>query len=64
MTSEPSAPKFTTSAAAVLTVAQVAKVLQCSEKTVRRRLNDGSLPAVRIGRLLRIPAAALRRLMA
>lgn len=28
-------------------------------KTLRRRISDGTIPAVRIGRLIRVPASAL-----
>lgn len=33
----------------LLTVAHVAEVLDCSRTTVRRRIGDGTLPAVRDG---------------
>jgi excisionase family DNA binding protein len=45
-----------------LTVADVARLLQCSEPTVRRRIRAGELPAVKLGRgrsVLRVPRAAL-----
>jgi excisionase family DNA binding protein len=45
--------------AAYLTAADAALRLGISLRTVRRRIADGSLPAVRIGRAVRIPAAAL-----
>ena len=32
-----------------LTVGQVAALLQCGEKTVRRRIAEGALPAVQVG---------------
>ena len=32
-----------------LTVAEVARLLQCSEPTVRRRIREGQLPAVQLG---------------
>jgi excisionase family DNA binding protein len=35
--------------AALLTVAEVAERLRCSEPTVRRRIRDGELPAHRLG---------------
>lgn len=44
------------------TVAQVAEILQVHEKTVRRWINEGRLPVVRIGRLVRIPSSALDEL--
>jgi excisionase family DNA binding protein len=42
-----------------LTAAEAAARLGISLRTTRRRIADGSLPSVRIGRAVRIPAAAL-----
>jgi excisionase family DNA binding protein len=43
-----------------LTVAEFARRLSLSERTVLRMLADGKIPAVRVGpRLVRIPASAL-----
>ena len=42
-----------------LTAAGAAARLGISLRTARRRIADGSLPSVRIGRAVRIPAAAL-----
>jgi excisionase family DNA binding protein len=42
-----------------LTAAEAAVRLGLSLRTVRRRISDGSLPSVRIGRAVRIPAGAL-----
>jgi excisionase family DNA binding protein len=45
-----------------LTVADVAAELACSEPTVRRRIRDGEIPAVRLGGRgsgVRIPRAGL-----
>lgn len=42
-----------------LTAAEAASRLGISLRTVRRRIADGSLPSVRIGHAVRIPAAAL-----
>lgn len=42
-----------------LNAAEAASRLGISLRTVRRRIADGSLPSVRIGRAVRIPAAAL-----
>jgi excisionase family DNA binding protein len=42
-----------------LTATQAASRLGISLRTVRRRIADGSLPSARIGRAVRIPAAAL-----
>jgi excisionase family DNA binding protein len=50
--------------AAYLTAAEAASHLGISLRTVRRRIADGSLPSVRIGRAVRIPAAALELLPA
>lgn len=41
----------------------VAAELGLSEKTIRRRLADGSIGATRIGGSLRIPATELQRLL-
>lgn len=42
-----------------LDASEVAARLGISVRTVRRRIADGSLPSVRLGRAVRIPAAAL-----
>lgn len=42
-----------------LSLDDVAARLGVSVKTARRRVADGTLPAVRIGRLIRVPASAL-----
>jgi excisionase family DNA binding protein len=42
-----------------LTAAEAAVRLGISLRTVRRRIADGSLPSARIGRAVRIPAAAI-----
>lgn len=39
--------------------AEAAARLNVSTKTLRRRISDGTIPAVRIGRLIRVPASAL-----
>lgn len=44
-----------------VTVKEAAKFLGVSERTVRRRLTDGGLPAVRVGRAVRVDLAAHRR---
>ncbi|AZS36807.1 Putative DNA-binding proteinA [Microbacterium lemovicicum] len=46
----------------LVTLDEAAAHLHVSVKTVRRRIADGTIPAVRIGRLIRIPAAALEEL--
>ncbi len=38
----------------LMTVKEVAKGMNASEKTVRRRINAGELPVIRDGRLIRI----------
>jgi excisionase family DNA binding protein len=46
----------------MLTVAEVAERLRCSEPTVRRRIRAGEIPAVRLGApgsAVRIPRAGL-----
>lgn len=45
-----------------LTIAEVARLKKVSVYTVRRRIADGTLPAVRIGRLIRIPRAGVEQL--
>jgi excisionase family DNA binding protein len=40
----------------LLTVHQVAKNWQVSQRMIRRMIADGRLPAVRLGRAVRIPA--------
>jgi excisionase family DNA binding protein len=42
-----------------LTVGQVAELLGVNHKTIRREIESGRLPAVRVGRLIRINAATL-----
>ena len=46
----------------LLTVSEVAERLRCSEPTVRRRIRDGQIPAVKLGQgrsVIRIDAAEL-----
>lgn len=45
-----------------LKASEVARHLRISTATVRRMVSDGELPALRIGKQLRIPRAALARL--
>ena len=45
--------------ATYLTAAQAADRLGISLRTVRRRIADGSLPSVKIGSAVRVPASAL-----
>lgn len=51
------------STAAALTVTQVAGLLDLDERTVRRGCEDGQLPCIRVGRLLRIPREPLLALL-
>lgn len=44
----------------LLTVLEAADILKCSSKTVRRRIEDGSLRAIRIDGLVRIDPADLQ----
>jgi len=48
-----------TRAVKLLTVAEVARILRVSERTVQRWVKRGLLPAIRINRTIRIPASAL-----
>lgn len=45
-------------------VEDVARILKCSNKTVRRLIERGDLPAHRFGRLLRVSPDDLRRYIA
>ena len=47
-----------------LTVAEVAGILKLNQQTVRNWIDQGSLPAVRVGRRVRIRRADLDRLLA
>ena len=47
----------------LLTVSEVAAALRVSTETIRRHVHDGSIRAVTIGRLMRIPAPELERLL-
>ena len=46
-----------------LTVAEVAEMLKLNQQTVRNWIDQGSLPAVRVGRRVRIRRADLNRLL-
>jgi len=48
----------------MLTIAQTAKILNASLKTVRRRIAAGELPVIRDGRLLRVRPDDLRAFIA
>jgi excisionase family DNA binding protein len=45
--------------ARLLTVEEVAGILRCHKATIRDYANEGVLPAVRLGRVMRIPAEAV-----
>ncbi len=47
-----------------MTVAEVARVCGVTERTVRRWLREGRLPALRVGGRVRIPEHAVRELAA
>lgn len=47
----------------LLTPAQVAEILRCTPRTVHNLIQDGRLPAVRVGRRYRIPRSALDALL-
>ena len=38
----------------LLTIPDVARILRCSERTVRRRIESGELRAVKVGRQYRV----------
>lgn len=46
-----------------LTVAEVAEMARVSRMTVYRMVHAGELPAIRVGRSYRVPAAAVRRML-
>jgi len=48
---------------ALLTVREVADFLSVSPKTVYRRVWSGELPAVKLGSVVRIPMAELRKFL-
>lgn len=39
----------------LLTVAEVAKIMRLSKMTVYRMVNSGALPALKVGRSIRVP---------
>lgn len=47
----------------LLTTGEVAEALRVSAETIRRHVGDGTIRAVTIGRLIRIPASELDRLL-
>jgi excisionase family DNA binding protein len=47
-----------------LTVAEVAEVLKLNQQTVRNWIDQGSLPALRVGRRVRIKRSDFERILA
>jgi excisionase family DNA binding protein len=45
------------------TLPQVADLLGVSRSTIKRRVADGSIRVIRIGRLVRVPAREIDRLL-
>lgn len=58
-----SSPELLTASEHLLTVGQVAERLQVSPRTVWRLIHDGRLPAVRIGRAVRLHPNAIAALI-
>jgi excisionase family DNA binding protein len=48
----------------LLTVAEVAEILRLNQQTIRNWIDAGSLPAVRLGRRVRIKRSDLDRVLA
>ena len=46
-----------------MTIEEVGRIAKFSRATILRRLNDGTLPCVRVGRLVRIPRAAVEAML-
>jgi excisionase family DNA binding protein len=46
-----------------LTVAEVAEILKLNQQTVRNWIDQGSLPAVRVGRRVRIKRSDFQRIL-
>jgi excisionase family DNA binding protein len=59
----PQEPEQQEPLAATLTIPQVAKVLACSPDSVSTLIKRGHLHAVKIGRLVRIPAHSVQSLL-
>ena len=54
---------YTASPESFLTVAEVAEALKLNQQTVRNWIDQGSLPAVRVGRRVRILRSDFQRLV-
>lgn len=37
-----------------VSIREAAEIYSCSTDTIRRRISDGTIPAIRVGRLIRI----------
>jgi excisionase family DNA binding protein len=44
----------------LITVPEAARLLAVKPVTIRRRMADGDLPTIRVGRAVRVPIAAVR----
>lgn len=60
-TDPPSDSKFPQAFCPLLTIEQVATLLQVSERTIRRMVSGRRMPCIRLGRQLRFDAQALSR---
>jgi excisionase family DNA binding protein len=47
----------------MLSVTEVAALLSVSKMTIYRLINEGEVPAIRVGRSLRVPERAIREYM-
>ena len=56
-------PTVATDPPAVITVDEAAALLRTGPKAVRRAVQEGTIPSLRVGRHIRIPYAALMRLI-
>lgn len=52
-------PDFPLAEVKLLTVAEVAKIMRLSKMTVYRMVNSGTLPALKVGRSIRVPQASV-----
>lgn len=46
-----------------MTITQAAERLQVHPNTIRRQIDKGQIPAIRIGRLIRIPAEIIENML-
>ncbi|HEU5214913.1 MAG TPA: helix-turn-helix domain-containing protein [Gaiellaceae bacterium] len=53
----------TVEAPPLLTISEVASALRVSYETIRRRVSDGTIHSVTLGRVIRVPASELDRLL-